>query len=43
MLLAALSLNPRDLLESFGPWATIGLFLIIFAETGAAHRVLPSR
>jgi len=34
MLLAALSLNPRDLLESFGPWATIGLFLIIFAETG---------
>jgi membrane-associated protein len=34
MRLAALSLNPRDLLESFGPWATIGLFLIIFAETG---------
>lgn len=34
MLLVALSLNPRDLLESFGPWATIGLFLIIFAETG---------
>src|SRR5919197_2373008 len=34
MLLAALSLDPRDLLESFGPWATIGLFLIIFAETG---------
>jgi len=32
--LAALSLDPRDLLESFGPWATIGLFLIIFAETG---------
>jgi membrane-associated protein len=34
MQLAALSLNPRDLLDSFGPWATIGLFLIIFAETG---------
>ena len=34
MLLAALSLDPKDLLESFGPWATIGLFLIIFAETG---------
>ncbi|HKA94436.1 MAG TPA: VTT domain-containing protein, partial [Acidimicrobiia bacterium] len=27
-------LDPRDLLESFGPWATVGLFLIIFAETG---------
>jgi membrane-associated protein len=34
MHLVALSLDPRDLLESFGPWATIGLFLIIFAETG---------
>ena len=34
MLLVALSLDPRDLLESFGPWATVGLFLIIFAETG---------
>jgi len=34
MHVVALSLNPRDLLESFGPWATIGLFLIIFAETG---------
>jgi membrane-associated protein len=34
MLPVALSLDPRDLLESFGPWATIGLFLIIFAETG---------
>jgi membrane-associated protein len=34
MQLAALSLNPRDILESFGPWATIGLFLIVFAETG---------
>jgi membrane-associated protein len=34
MRLVALSLDPRDLLESFGPWATIGLFLIIFAETG---------
>ena len=34
MHLAALSLNPRDILDSFGPWATVGLFLIIFAETG---------
>jgi membrane-associated protein len=34
MHLAALSLNPRDILDSFGPWATIGLILIIFAETG---------
>ena len=34
MHLAALSLDPQDLLNSFGPWATIGLFLIIFAETG---------
>ena len=34
MQLAALSLNPRDILDSFGPWATVGLFLIIFAETG---------
>jgi membrane-associated protein len=34
MLLAALSLDPREILDSFGPWATIGLFLIIFAETG---------
>jgi membrane-associated protein len=34
MHLAALSLNPRDLLDSFGPWATLGLLLIIFAETG---------
>jgi membrane-associated protein len=34
MTLAALSLDPKDLLDSFGPWATIGLFLIVFAETG---------
>jgi membrane-associated protein len=34
MHMAALSLNPRDILDSFGPWATVGLFLIIFAETG---------
>src|SRR5436190_1552297 len=34
MWLAALSLNPRDILDSFGPWATVGLFLFIFAETG---------
>ena len=33
MHLAALSLNPRDILDSFGPWATVGLILIIFAET----------
>jgi len=31
MHLAALSLNPRDILDSFGPWATVGLILIIFA------------
>jgi membrane-associated protein len=34
MHLAALSLDPKDLLDSFGPYATIGLFLIVFAETG---------
>jgi membrane-associated protein len=34
MHLAALSLDPKDLLDSFGPWATVGLFLIVFAETG---------
>jgi membrane-associated protein len=34
MNLAALSLDPKDLLDSFGPWATVGLFLIVFAETG---------
>lgn len=34
MHVAALSLNPRDILDSFGPWATVGLILIIFAETG---------
>ena len=34
MRLVALSLDPKDLLDSFGPYATIGLFLIIFAETG---------
>ncbi|MGH2578521.1 MAG: VTT domain-containing protein [Actinomycetota bacterium] len=32
--MAALSLDPREMLDSFGPYATIGLFLIIFAETG---------
>jgi membrane-associated protein len=32
--LAAFSLDPKDLLDSFGPYATIGLFLIVFAETG---------
>lgn len=34
MHLAALSLDPKEILDSFGPWATIGLFLIVFAETG---------
>jgi membrane-associated protein len=34
MLLGGLSLDPKEILESFGPWATIGLILIIFAETG---------
>jgi membrane-associated protein len=32
--LGALSLDPEQMLDSFGPWATLGLFLIIFAETG---------
>jgi membrane-associated protein len=27
-------LDPENLLEAFGPFATIGLFLIIFAESG---------
>lgn len=34
MVLAGLSLNPQELLDTFGAFATIGLFLIIFAETG---------
>jgi membrane-associated protein len=34
MLLGGLSLDPKEILESFGPWATVGLILIIFAETG---------
>ena len=34
MLLGGLSLDPKDMLDSFGPWATVGLILIIFAETG---------
>jgi len=28
------SLDPKEILESLGPYATIGLILIIFAETG---------
>jgi membrane-associated protein len=28
------SLDPKEILESFGPYATLGLILIIFAETG---------
>ena len=33
---SALALEPRpqEILDSLGPWATIGLILIIFAETG---------
>ncbi|MCU1430104.1 MAG: putative rane-associated protein [Actinomycetia bacterium] len=27
-------LNPTELIHWFGPWATIGLFLIVFAESG---------
>ncbi len=34
MWLAALSLDPKELLETFGGLATVGLILIIFAETG---------
>lgn len=32
--IAALGLDPQKLLEAFGTFATIGLFLIIFAESG---------
>lgn len=28
------SLDPKQILDSLGPYATIGLFLIVFAETG---------
>jgi len=31
---AALGLDPQKLLEAFGTFATVGLFLIIFAESG---------
>jgi membrane-associated protein len=31
---AAFSLDPKEILDSFGAFATVGLFLIIFAETG---------
>ena len=33
-VLSALSLDPEKLLDTFGTWATIGLFLIVFAESG---------
>jgi membrane-associated protein len=34
-LLAALDfLNPEKIIHWFGPWATIGLFAIVFAESG---------
>ncbi|MGH9027223.1 MAG: DedA family protein [Acidimicrobiia bacterium] len=33
-MLAGISLEPREILDSFGPYATVGLILIIFAETG---------
>ena len=31
---AAFGLDPKQMLESFGPYAMIGIFLIVFAETG---------
>jgi membrane-associated protein len=34
VLTLALSLDPRDMIESLGGFATIGLILIVFAETG---------
>jgi membrane-associated protein len=34
VLTLALSLDPRDLIDSLGSFATVGLILIIFAETG---------
>jgi membrane-associated protein len=33
-VLSALSLDPAELLDTFGAFATIGLFLIVFAESG---------
>jgi membrane-associated protein len=31
---AALSLDPEKILNSFGPWATVALLVIVFAESG---------
>lgn len=31
---AAFGLDPKQLLDSFGPYAMLGIFLIVFAETG---------
>jgi membrane-associated protein len=33
-LLSALSLSPERMLDAFGAFATVGLFLIVFAESG---------
>ena len=33
-VLAGLSLDPNNMLDAFGAFATLGLFLIVFAETG---------
>lgn len=32
--MVALSLDPKQIIDSFGPWALLGIFLIVFAETG---------
>ena len=34
MLISALSLDPKQILDSLSPYGEIGLFLILFAETG---------
>src|SRR5262249_14309398 len=34
LLASADFLNPEKIIHWFGPWATIGLFLIVFAESG---------
>ena len=33
-MIGALGLDPKELLDSFGPYALIGIFFIVFAETG---------
>jgi len=33
-VIGAFGLDPRELLDSFGPYALIGVFIIVFAETG---------